>query len=181
MACDIGEKPLEYAKHNAEKYKVQLETRISDGFKNIDENSYDDANIAGMGGELIIKILTDVDFIKNKDKRYILQPMTSANELRKFLFENQFKIEKEDTIMDSGRVYSVMAVSFTGEKEEVTPLKIYMGEIIPNSPYSVKYAEKVVKDLRNKATGIKHIGEDPRALEEIIEEIGITYLKDLEA
>ena len=44
-----------------------------------------DIVLAGMGGELIIRLIGEAPWLKAGDKRLILQPMTSAEELRRAL------------------------------------------------------------------------------------------------
>ena len=55
-----------------------------------EKDEFSDLVIAGMGGEMIIKILTDCPYIKDEKYNLILQPMTKAYELRRFLCENGF-------------------------------------------------------------------------------------------
>lgn len=147
LACDINKEPLESAKRNAEKYQINLVTKLSDGFKNIDENEFDCANIAGMGGELIAKIIENCDYIKTKT--LILQAMTKAMKLREYLYQNGFYIEEEKAVFDKGKIYSVMLVKF-GNKEKPC---LYMGKIKAGSEFSKEYASSVLNDLRNILKG----------------------------
>ena len=55
IACDIGEGPISSAKKNIEKAELSsvIETRLSDGLKEISPDEVDHIVIAGMGGDLI--------------------------------------------------------------------------------------------------------------------------------
>ncbi len=160
IAADIGEGPLSYARKNAAKYNADIECILSDGFKNIDPNSFDDAVIAGMGGELISTIISNAEFLKNTNYRLILQPMTAEPELRIWLSENGFVIEEEKACTDSGKLYTVMCVSFADkEKSKITEEEIYVGKLNPNDELSREYAKKVVKRLNNRIFGANHRGE----------------------
>ena len=59
-ACDLREGPLDSARRNAQKYAVddRMDFCLSDGLQNVPRGSYDTVVCAGMGGELIVKILS---------------------------------------------------------------------------------------------------------------------------
>lgn len=105
-ATDINTKPLLQAKNILAEYKdlKTLNFIKSDGFKNItDLNSYNYIIIAGLGGKTIEIILKDY-----KDKaNLILNPTNNEGNLRKFLFENKFKIEDEKLIFENN-IYSII-------------------------------------------------------------------------
>lgn len=177
VAADIGAGPLESAKNNAVKYHADLETVLSDGFDKV--LSFDDAVIAGMGGELIVKIMDKAAILKDPQKRLILQPMTSAYELRKYLWESGFIIECEEAVKDDGKIYSVMRVAYTGEKKACNAMSLYMGELSPAMEYSREYAEHVIKRLNNIKLGYLHTGnaEKAEAVEAAIEGINEIYMR----
>ena len=62
-----------------------------------------------MGGELIIEIIK-ADIESARSMELVLQPMNAQYELRLFLIENGFMIEKEDIVCEGNRVYNVMIV-----------------------------------------------------------------------
>ncbi|MGN1050662.1 MAG: class I SAM-dependent methyltransferase, partial [Acutalibacteraceae bacterium] len=77
IACDIKEEPLSFGKKNIEKFGLEdfIETRLSDGLNAVSESEVTDIVIAGMGGEMIIKILDSCSYKEDKSKRFILQPI----------------------------------------------------------------------------------------------------------
>lgn len=180
IAADIGKGPLSSAKENAEKYDCKLTCILSDGFKNIDGGSFDTAAIAGMGGELISKIISEAPFIIDENKTFILQPMTASYELRAYLYSHGFNIIKEEAIKDMGKVYSVIKAKKINIKEEISEILLYMGKILPNSKDSRDYALKVIKGIENKMIGMRHSGdnENIEKSEKIIKEIKGIYLND---
>ena len=110
-ACDIRDMPLK----RAEQYVVlhglsdRISVFISDGLENVPQDA-DTVIIAGMGGELIKDII-------DRDKAhvnsvFILQPMTSADKLRKYLYENGFEILDEEIVAEHSdkKLYSIMKV-----------------------------------------------------------------------
>jgi tRNA (adenine22-N1)-methyltransferase len=178
IAADIGEGPLSYARKNAAKYSADVECILSDGFENIKPDSFTDAVIAGMGGELISTIISKADYLKDPKYRLILQPMTAEPELRIWLSENGFAIEEEKACFDSGKIYTVMCVSYVGEENsKISEVQIYLGKLNPQVEESKKYAEKVVKRLSNRVFGAEHREEFDEAekLKSLINEIKEMY------
>ena len=114
-ACDINEGPLERAKKTIRAYDAQEQVSVllCDGLDGVEFAN--DIVIAGMGGEMIAKILGRCQFIKNPDVALVLQPMTAVQELRKFLCLSGFEIKKEQIAKENTKFYVVMAVAFTGK------------------------------------------------------------------
>ena len=109
--------------------------------------------IAGMGGELIAQILSEAPWTKDPEKRLILQPMTTAPELRKWLGEQGYAIEQEKCAVADGKPYSVMQVTYDPQqagqlmKEELYP---YIGRLTGSMPEEKEYISKVIHQLSNR-------------------------------
>ncbi len=131
VAADINKKPLEAAKSNISKYNLddKIQTVLSDGLKNIHKEDADDIVIAGMGGELIAKIILDCDWAFDKSKHFILQPMTNASFLRKTLYQNGFEILSETPVYENKHYYTVMLTAFCGEKKDISEEFSLLGKI----------------------------------------------------
>lgn len=177
LACDINEGPLERGKQNIEKYGVinNVKTRLSDGLLNVSEKEADDIIIAGMGGELIVKIISEAPWLKSNDKRLILQPMTRSEVLREYLFDNGFVIDKEECVLSEKRIYSVMFVKYVGDKTAFSKREKYLGKLIKEDNPSLyeMYLDKVKSALIKKADGFKVSGNMNEAdnILEIINEL----------
>ena len=93
IAADINENPLKQAVSaiSAHGLDRQIKTVLSDGLKQVDDH-VEDIVIAGMGGELIGSIISAVEWLKNPDKRLILQPMTQDVYLREYLAKHNTQI-----------------------------------------------------------------------------------------
>ena len=67
IAADVREGPLENAKGNISKngFDQQIKTVLSDGLEKISPDEADDIVIAGMGGELIIRIISAAAWLKD--------------------------------------------------------------------------------------------------------------------
>ena len=127
-ACDINEGPLQKAKDNISKYKLDdiIETRLQNGLEGIEEVAPTDIAICGMGGELIASILDNSSYVRKKGIRLILQPMTFVKELRKYL-ENGFSTIAENIICEDGKIYQLMCVEYDGVHRSLTNVELELG------------------------------------------------------
>ncbi|MEG0570680.1 MAG: class I SAM-dependent methyltransferase [Oscillospiraceae bacterium] len=150
LATDINIKPLQAAsKHIKDDglEKVVL-VRLSDGLQQVTHKEVDTIVIAGMGGDLIYKILTDVSWTKSKDLDFILQPMTHVEVLREKLYSSGFYIKKETPVIDLEHYYTVMSVGYSGINEEISDVFYYAGCIFDyNDAVSIQYCKHIYKRL----------------------------------
>lgn len=173
IAADVREAPLEIAKKNIAKYRVDglVETRLSDGLRGVSPSEAEDIIFAGMGGDLIARLIGETPWLKDREKRLILQPMSAEADLRRFLAKAGYKIAEEEIICDERRVYTVMCASFAKENIELSALEPYIGAIKdPLSPAAQRYLRKEIVHIQNQARGLLSIGnkEAAGALQEIV-------------
>lgn len=112
IASDINEGPLESAGKTVEKYGIsgKVDLVLSDGLKNVNGEGVSDIVIAGMGGETIVKILSECQFDLN-GIRLILQPMTKAEILRKWLCMYGFSVISEKGVAEGEKLYTVITAT----------------------------------------------------------------------
>ncbi|HOC32526.1 MAG TPA: Nif3-like dinuclear metal center hexameric protein [Ruminococcus flavefaciens] len=112
IASDVKEGPLASAKATVEKYGIadKVELILSDGLKNVSLDGVSDIVIAGMGGETIAAIIGGIEKLPYSVVRFILQPMTKPELLRKELYKLGFTITEERTVEESGKLYVIMLV-----------------------------------------------------------------------
>ncbi len=134
FACDINEMPLARSRRTVERYGVADRVRLvlSNGLECLQENDADDIVIAGMGGDLIAKILAAAAW-KNPQKHYLLQPMTRADELRRWLCANGYEIICEHSARANRFRYSVLSVRYTGKITACSDLFAVVGKL-PECP-----------------------------------------------
>ena len=120
IAMDINPGPLERAKEHIGLYELgeYIETRLSDGVAALQEGEAESIVVAGMGGELVIHILTEGEAICRKAKELILQPQSDIWKVRRFLRENKYQIVDEDMVFEEGKYYPMMKV-VPVEKDEM--------------------------------------------------------------
>lgn len=183
IAADINEAPLESARRNAIKYGETARMRfvLTDGLNGLNANDADDIIIAGMGGELILRIVSEAAWLRDPNKHLVLQPMTTAAQLRAGLAALGFQIDREEAVFDGKKIYSVLSVFYTGEVQEApTPLFVHMGAIRPGSEHSARYAESVSHNLSNKLKGVQHAGGDTDTLRTVLVQIHTLYMEGRE-
>lgn len=159
LACDIRTGPLEIAKKNIEKYGLlsTVETRLSDGLKSVSENEATEIIIAGMGGNIISKILSECIWENKSQKIFILQPMKYEERLREYLVENGYNILHESAVICCKKVYTTMKVIFSGKKQKIKAYQKYIGRLESNhdSNAAQAYIRKQIKNLTNHLNGAR--------------------------
>ena len=175
IASDINKGPLENARQTLIDCGISEKVTLilSDGLKNVPENSADDIVIAGMGGILISEILENAPWIKNENVHIIAQPMTHGETLRKWLCENGFRINREVASTDGKRLYVAISASYTGKANNKSEGYYYVGELMAeNDELSKKYIDKTLISLEKKYNAQKSAGlDDKEGLDDLISEI----------
>lgn len=114
FAGDINDGPLKNAEQTEKKYGFteKIELILGSGLVNFKENCAHDFVIAGMGGELISKILNDSPWVRTLGNHFVLQPQSHAEDLRRYLTENGYEIQKESVCKEGKHLYLAMEVVF---------------------------------------------------------------------
>ena len=118
-AMDVNKGPLERAKEHIKMYGLsdRIETILSDGLVSLKERDADAMVCAGMGGRLVIKILTEGMEQVLKMKELVLQPQSEIHLVRSFLREQGFFIDKEDMVFEDGKYYPMIHVLVHPDKQ----------------------------------------------------------------
>ena len=113
VVSDINPGPLDRAKANLRGYGCEnvFDTVMTDGLSGIEKYGPDDIFILGMGGELIVKIIDEADWVKKRGIRLILQPMTHPEILREYLYSNGFAIIDE-LLVNEDKIYHVICAEY---------------------------------------------------------------------
>lgn len=121
-ASDISEPSLEKARILANKCGLseRMNTVVSDGISHLVPGLADAIIIAGMGGELIARILEASPDVARSAETIVMQPMRGVEELRCFLRKNSFRIVDERLVLDAGRIYQIISAA-SGEPDPIPP------------------------------------------------------------
>lgn len=131
VASDKNENPLYFAKENIGRFglKKYIDVRLGDGLKSLKAGEVDTVIIAGMGGALITKILSESPKILSEISQIILQPMNEGSILRKWLQTNNFLIEDEVLAKEDGKIYEIIS-AVHGDMTELKDMELLFGNII---------------------------------------------------
>ena len=134
LAMDVKKGPLGAAReHIAERgLDKVIETRLSDGLHNYNIGESDTLICAGMGGRLMMKILSDDKDKTESFRELILQPQSEVEQFRAWLRGQGYWIADENMIEEDGKFYPMMRVE-TGCVDRCTEL--------PYSAYSLQMNE----------------------------------------
>lgn len=116
IAMDVRKGPLMGAQSNVKGYGLEnsIETRLSDGLKELKPGEADSLIIAGMGGKLMKRILEDGDSKALGIRTAILQPQSELSEFRMYLRDNGYAILDERVVLEDGKYYFPMKVLISG-------------------------------------------------------------------
>ena len=132
IVTDIHEAPLRRACENAARYGCadRIRPYLTDGLHGVplEESRGADIFICGMGGEMIARILTEAPCTRRAGIRSILQPMSSAVDLRLSLARGGYRVEDERLTSAAGRIYTCLAVSWDGVSRQLGQAEALLGE-----------------------------------------------------
>lgn len=156
IAADIVEGPLEHARRTAEEYGVEgIAFRLCDGLSGIAPEEADTVVVAGMGGETIIAILEAAPWTASGQHTLLLQPMTKATDLRRWLGVSGFTFTEERLVWDKGYLYPVLRVTGGGQPVILTERQALCGTALQNDPLYGDYLAQHAEKLRKAAAGLR--------------------------
>lgn len=159
IASDIRKGPLARAEATLLRYGMQkqVKTRLGGGVDTLTVGEADCIVIAGMGGLMIVEILKENPAIFAATKQILLQPMTAAAELRKYLWENGYTILKETLAKEEEKLYHILSVAVGREEKEPTNEELYFGKkLLEEKPEHFEaYIKKQRRKLMRMVEGLK--------------------------
>ena len=110
IAMDVNKGPLVGAKAHVEEAGLSenIDIRLSDGLQRLIPGEADTVLLCGMGGLLMIKILSDYPEATASLKELILQPQSEVGEVRAFLHKQGYEITEEHMLKEDGKFYVMM-------------------------------------------------------------------------
>ena len=179
IESDVAEGPLQSAMRNAAKFGVRnkMEFSLSDGLRSVPRD-FDCMVCAGMGADTMMSIIAhayDDGWLANPRYRLILQCQSKRPELRQWLYDKGFRINRETLAKDGKFVYSIMEVIFD-PGHGITPAETYITPqlLADNHPLLPEYYDRVMYGMRLTVEGMRRSGSDQLPVYE-------TILSDLEA
>ncbi len=153
IATDANSGPLLSAKRNIEKRGLNITLLQGYGLEVLKAGDTEEIIIAGMGGDLIISIISD-GIEKALSSRLILQPMNSQAELRQFLIENGFEIENEDLSKEGRKVYNLIVAKAGNMKLPDKETDLHLPPILYSHPLFPMLIEKKEREFKKQFIGL---------------------------
>ena len=159
IASDVRSGPLAAAESHvmAAGLFAQISLRLGDGLMTVMPQEVDDIVIAGMGGETVAAILEAAPWVRDTRLRLILQPMTRAEDTRRWLLTNGFTLDEEHLVTDGRHLYPVMAASYTAAPPQEDAFWWYAGALSPEE--GAPYFAMMQEHLLRRAAGFAHSGD----------------------
>ena len=160
VAMDINKGPLKKAEENIALHGLgdYIETRLSNGAEKLQCKEVQSIVIAGMGGGLVIRIMEqDKEIFKNVNE-LILQPQSELWKVRKYLMENDYRIIKEDIVLEDGKFYPMMKV-INGRSERYSTTELNYGRILLQEKHPV-LKQFLEKEYRIKEEIYQNLNEN---------------------
>ena len=178
IATDIMPGPLKIAAENVKKNDVEIELRLGGGLTPIKKGEVDCIIIAGMGGEMIEKILSECPE-KTGGVKFVLQPMNRQFELRNYLLENGFTILEEDLALEGFKVYNLIVASRDEKNGQVIVYKSdidkHLPEVLYRNPCFTALIDKKKREFTKIYSGLQKSKEandnEVKKIEQVLFEI----------
>ena len=162
FASDIHAGPLEAAKRTAARAGVseRISFLLCDGLALCPPDAVDTIVIAGMGGDMIVKILDEAEWCMQPRYHLILQPMTRAEVLRYWLVHNEFEILTESVAQEGSSLYQILTARFGG-KTCLRDAELYCGKraLAENDTLWLRTLEAQEQRLKKALAGMRHGAE----------------------
>lgn len=171
LAMDVREGPLEQAEEHIKEYGLEayIDIRLSDGLDFFNIGEADSLICAGMGGRLMMNILSKDAAKTASFSELILQPQSELQQFRNFLRSQGYMISEENMIEEGGKFYSIIKVTGkAGEKKET----LTSGESISKSWHQQmedRYGPLLLRD--RSPVLINYLNKEKSIYEEILSKL----------
>lgn len=152
-ACDVNDGPLQRAASAIAEAGLAdvISTVKSDGLHAVAKD-YDALVIAGMGGDLIARILYECPPVEGA--RLILQPMTKPETLRRYLFHHGYSILRERAVCEGEKSYIILSVA-QSPTEHFCEEDCYLPRNLDCTPDALPYLEKLLSAHQRRLLGLR--------------------------
>lgn len=151
IATDIRKGPLLRAEENIKLYRLQdrISIRQGAGLTPIGMGEVDCVILAGMGGNLICDILEKEKRKADSVGYFIFQPMQAPEVLRRYLYNNNYRITHEKLAKEEDKIYQIIVAEHGSDRiEDEIYFEIGKNLIINRDPLAVDFLHKRIVELK---------------------------------
>jgi tRNA (adenine22-N1)-methyltransferase len=133
IAGELNAGPFTAASKQVEEAGLKhiIKVRQGDGLEVVDPGEVDVITIAGMGGQLIVQILTQGLAKLEQVQRLVLQPNVGEEVVRRFLVEQGWFLSNEVILQEDGKIYVVMTADRMNNANSLNQA-LYQDRLIAN-------------------------------------------------
>lgn len=161
LAMDVRPGPLERAREHIRQHGLEgrIETRLGDGLERLRPGEAQAVVIAGMGGELMLRILKEGAHVRGQVAHWILSPQSELSRFRHGLEEMGLCIREESMVLEDGKYYTVLDV-IPGEMHYQREYQYRYGDCLirKNSPVLREFLEREMEKNRRIRERLESLG-----------------------
>lgn len=181
LAMDINKGPIlrayEHIKENGLEDKI--ETRLSDGLCKYSKGEGDSVIIAGMGGALTVKILTE-----GKDKlegisELILSPQSEIFLVREYLQRENYIIIEEKMVFDEGKYYTIIKAVEGKDSNTYSEFEMEYGYVLIKNRDEV-FKQFLIKEREKYQNIVKRLKDNPSEISKKRRKIMISKISEID-
>lgn len=175
IAMDVGKGPLEHARQNVEVHGLgeQISLVLSDGLKSFEPEKHLQNQapatliLAGMGGGLMISILSFDTRKTDVFSELVLEPQSDVPKVRAYLAEAGWLVTAEDFLEEDGKYYPVMRAEKSGQIPEASEVELTYGPFLLKQKNEDldRYLVKEEKQLQKILEGLDEARNAERVME----------------
>lgn len=157
VGSDVAEGPASACRKNVAMNGLsdKIEIRVGDGLATIFESEVESIVIAGMGGELILKILKDNIDVALSAKELVVQPMTNIHRLLEGLGELGLVVCDAHLVTEKDKLYQIFKLK-CGKVQNQRPIDFVIcpEHVKRKSEHFIELIKRELKKYRAKREGI---------------------------
>ncbi len=152
IVSDISMPSLNKAIDILSKTKYNFDYICCDGLSGYKGYCVDQAIIAGMGGDEIIKIISNSPI---NISSYVLSPQHNNIDVKKFMLNNGYNIDYDIIVKEKNKFYNIFKCNKVNRSVSMSDYELVIGKANENEPNS-DIDEFVVKEIEKVTTIIKN-------------------------
>lgn len=120
IAMDVKRGPLSRAEEHIKQAGLgaYIECRLSDGLKELKPGEGDSLLLAGMGGNLMVRILMEKPETLASFRELVLQPQSAHGLVRRQAEALEWRVDREDMVLEDGKFYPMLRLVPAKWKDE---------------------------------------------------------------
>lgn len=180
VASDIGAGPVAIAQANVTTAGLteQIAVRQADGLSGLTAaDGIATVVIAGLGGQLMVQLLTAGHAQLDGSETLVLSPNRDAPLVRTWLAEHEYGILEEALVEDEGHVYPVIVAALTKPEVPYSRADLLLGPLLrqANGPLFQREVARAIRKTTTILTGLREAHDPDQAAIQAAEEALAIY------